>query len=194
MHYKWIYLALCSLLIATYSFADTVYLKNGRSFKTNVVKKQGNYTIVEEKGFPNKYYDYEIDRIESDNPPEKSPSSPMVSVPLDNMDKKGLILRLLTANGTKSNLHKNFDSVLAQAEGEKKEKLKEILDIDKITDMMVPVYEKYFTEEDLKEMVRFYESPTGQKFLQTGPMVLDETVQASIQYFKDKQKDLDQLK
>jgi len=42
---------------------------------------------------------------------------------------------------------------------------------------MVPVYAKYFTQEDLEQLIAFYETPIGQKFVNTTPMVMQESMQ-----------------
>jgi hypothetical protein len=180
-------------LLPSFVFADTVYLKNGKSFKSNVVKKEGNYVIVEEKGFPNKYYNFEIDHIEPEKTAEDANSLKFQDVSKI-QDKDQLVLMLLEVNGTKQNLKKNFDSVLAQAQGEKKDKLQEILSIDKVLDIFVPIYKKYYSEDDLRGLIKFYQSPTGQKFQQVSPFIIQETVESSIKYFKEKQSELDALK
>lgn len=48
--------------------------------------------------------------------------------------------------------------------------------LNDLTEMLVPVYKKYFTEADLKEMIAFYNSPVGKKFAQTSPMIMKESM------------------
>jgi len=38
--------------------------------------------------------------------------------------------------------------------------------LNELTNMLVPVYKKYFTIDDLKEIIKFYNSPAGRKFSQ----------------------------
>jgi len=38
--------------------------------------------------------------------------------------------------------------------------------------IIIPLYDKYFTQNDINEMLRFYQTPTGRKTLETlGPMM-----------------------
>ena len=49
---------------------------------------------------------------------------------------------------------------------------------------IIPVYEKYYTTEDLKAVNAFYESPAGQKILSTLPQVMQETVKIGQEWGK----------
>jgi len=38
--------------------------------------------------------------------------------------------------------------------------------------IVIPLYDKYFTQNDINEMLKFYQTPTGKKMLETqGPMM-----------------------
>ncbi|MUU78083.1 DUF2059 domain-containing protein [Winogradskyella endarachnes] len=54
--------------------------------------------------------------------------------------------------------------------------------LDDLTVMLVPVYEKYMTEADLKELIKFYESPVGQKFAKSTPLITQESMQIGQQW------------
>jgi len=41
------------------------------------------------------------------------------------------------------------------------------------------LYDKYFTEEELKDMVAFYRTPTGKKTIQVMPKLVNDTMQKS---------------
>jgi hypothetical protein len=41
-------------------------------------------------------------------------------------------------------------------------------------DMMIPLYHKYFTDAEVKEMIRFYSTPLGKKTIETMPALLSE--------------------
>ena len=169
------------------SFADTVYLKKGGTIKGKILQKESYYVIVQDGTIPKKIYTYEIDHIDSDVTLQSKLGD------LNNInDKPQLIKLLLEVNGTKAGIEKNFESVLSQAQGDRKEKLKSILDIDKIMDLFVPVYDKYFDGKDLKALIKFYQTTTGQKLVDSSQFILQETVQATILYFKDKATELNQ--
>jgi uncharacterized protein len=40
----------------------------------------------------------------------------------------------------------------------------------------IPIYEKYFTDDEIKEMTRYYESPLGKKFVSTMPKATEEAM------------------
>lgn len=41
-------------------------------------------------------------------------------------------------------------------------------------DMMVPVYQLHFTKTDVDQIIAFYSSPTGQKFVNEQPLIVQE--------------------
>lgn len=49
--------------------------------------------------------------------------------------------------------------------------------LDELTKMLVPVYKKHLTQEDLNELIKFYESSVGQKFAKSTPLIMQESMQ-----------------
>jgi len=49
--------------------------------------------------------------------------------------------------------------------------------INDLTEMLVPVYLKYMTKEDLEEMIKFYQTPVGSKFAKSTPLIMQESMQ-----------------
>lgn len=43
--------------------------------------------------------------------------------------------------------------------------------MDDLMDRMVPVYDKYLSHDDIKELVKFYESPAGKKYVKALPQI-----------------------
>jgi hypothetical protein len=43
-----------------------------------------------------------------------------------------------------------------------------------LMDRIVPIYDKYLTEEDVKGLLKFYGSPLGQRLLKVQPQVAKE--------------------
>lgn len=54
--------------------------------------------------------------------------------------------------------------------------------MDDLTEMLIPVYQKYMTQDDLKELIKFYESPVGKKFAQSTPLITQESMQIGQQW------------
>ena len=44
--------------------------------------------------------------------------------------------------------------------------------------MIVPIYDKYYTIDDLRAVNAFYSSPAGRKILSTLPQVMHESISA----------------
>lgn len=47
-----------------------------------------------------------------------------------------------------------------------------------IENMILPIYDKYYTETDIDQLIAFYNSPIGKKMIATMPQVMQESVSA----------------
>jgi hypothetical protein len=107
--------------------------------------------------------------------------------------KEADIRRLLDLTGTASNMlqvmdamQNNMRPVLTNSlpPGEYREKLVNLFfekfqsrmknEIQDMFDAIVPVYDKYFSVEDIKGLIRFYETPLGQKATTELPKLVAE--------------------
>jgi len=52
------------------------------------------------------------------------------------------------------------------------------LDMSEVIDMIVPIYAKYFTHDEIKQLLAFYRTPLGQKVIATLPAVIQESMLA----------------
>ena len=191
---RWImkYILILPILILSSSTAraETIYFKDGHIVQGQVISKDNVNTVIKEGNFPKKYYNFLIDHIEQDKLSGEGAvikHSELAKI----TDKKELIRLYLEANGTKASMKENFDAVIAKAQGEKKEKLKAMLDIDKIFELLVAVYDKHFNEEELRTLIEFYQSPVGGKLVSLGQTLLQETMDVSVIYFKEKEGELE---
>lgn len=55
--------------------------------------------------------------------------------------------------------------------------IKEIKAEDLIN-LIIPIYDKYYTEEDLDKIIAFYKTPIGKKMVETLPMISKESMAA----------------
>lgn len=62
------------------------------------------------------------------------------------------------------------------------EKFRELAAQESIVDMLVPVYMKNFSEEDLDAAIAFHGSPAGKRFLAAQPMLLQEAKEVGEQW------------
>ncbi len=49
---------------------------------------------------------------------------------------------------------------------------------EEMVNLVIPIYAKYFTEEDMKDMIAFYKSPVGKKLVEKQPLIVQESMQA----------------
>jgi hypothetical protein len=61
------------------------------------------------------------------------------------------------------------------------EVLKEV-DPDKFVELLIPVYDKHFSDEDLKGLIAFYETPLGKKWVSELPQLMPETAAIGVKY------------
>jgi hypothetical protein len=47
---------------------------------------------------------------------------------------------------------------------------------DELVDLIVPVYDRNLTHDDVKQLIKFYESPTGKKFVSVLPRITQESM------------------
>jgi uncharacterized protein len=60
-----------------------------------------------------------------------------------------------------------------------------------INEDMVTLYDKYFTQNEINDLISFYKSPTGQKFIKVTPDIQKEIMTAMYQkYMPEMQKSL----
>jgi uncharacterized protein len=50
------------------------------------------------------------------------------------------------------------------------------VDTNELMDMLVPVYDKHFTQEEIRQMIEFYETPVGRKIIEAMPQVMQESM------------------
>jgi len=49
------------------------------------------------------------------------------------------------------------------------------IDLDGFSKLLVPIYDKSFSHNDIKELLKFYESPIGKKLLEATPAITRES-------------------
>lgn len=47
-----------------------------------------------------------------------------------------------------------------------------------LTTMIIPIYDKYYTSEEIHKMIEFYQTPLGKKVISTMPQIMQESMQA----------------
>jgi uncharacterized protein len=55
-----------------------------------------------------------------------------------------------------------------------------------IEQVVVPLYDKYYTESELRDLIAFYKTPTGQKMITVQPQLTGEAMSRTMQYLMPK--------
>jgi len=55
-------------------------------------------------------------------------------------------------------------------------------DPDEMINIIIPVYQKHLSEEDIKEINTFYDSPAGKKLIHVQPAIMQESMLLGQQY------------
>ncbi|MDP8212424.1 MAG: DUF2059 domain-containing protein [Candidatus Zapsychrus exili] len=170
--------------VCSVSIAETVYLNDGSVVKGEIIQKNSYYIIIKSGTVLKKYYLGQVNRIEEDQEPtQEMDISQFEDISANKIE---LILVLLQANGTKESLIQKVDSILLSAPAGKEEEFKNLFNVGEIMAQLIPIYDKYYLEEDLEKVVEFFQSQTGQAFLKATPSVVEETTVSMVEYFKSK--------
>jgi hypothetical protein len=76
----------------------------------------------------------------------------------------------------KSQMISSLKSNLPDAPAEFWDKFSAKMDVRELIEKIVPIYDKYYTIDDLRAVNAFYSSPAGQKILSTLPQVMQESM------------------
>jgi len=57
------------------------------------------------------------------------------------------------------------------------EKMKAEINADEIVNLCIPVYAKFYTEDEIVALLQFYKTPIGQKVIQVTPQLMQESMQ-----------------
>jgi hypothetical protein len=109
-------------------------------------------------------------------------AGPSVTTPGNKKDK---VLKFIEVFGTRDTMKMNFDQIMSSMPPEDSQKLKQAFNIDDVILELVPLYDKYFTAEDLDSFIAFYSSPAGKKLVQNIPLIMKESVDISAKYFEE---------
>ena len=98
---------------------------------------------------------------------------------------KSLLLDYMTAQGQFETFNATIDQMgsmmgVTIKESEKEEFTKDVM--GSLIDLLVPVYKKHFSEQDLKDAIEMYKTPIGKKISEKTPIIAQETMQASMQW------------
>jgi hypothetical protein len=100
--------------------------------------------------------------------------------------KKQDIIKLLDVMDVKAQATQMIDLMLPSMQGmvpgapaEFWTKFKAGVKMETFVEMLVPIYDKHLSHDDVKNLIKFYESPTGKKFIKVSPAMTQDAFLAS---------------
>ncbi|MEP7230363.1 MAG: DUF2059 domain-containing protein [Ginsengibacter sp.] len=72
----------------------------------------------------------------------------------------------------------SFQESYSNVPNEYWESVKKEINADDIVALVIPIYDKYYTEEDIQKLIEFYESPIGKKVISSTPLIVQESMSA----------------
>ena len=54
------------------------------------------------------------------------------------------------------------------------------VNFDELIELTIPIYDKHFSHDDIKQMIAFYQSPIGKKLRQKQPVIMKESMAIGI--------------
>ncbi len=115
----------------------------------------------------------------------KTNPSPVVAAAadgLEGMSKDQLIRKFVAIYGVKENMQANFDQMTGTLKPEQAQAFRTAVRVDDIVEKLLPIYDKHFSEADLKAYIRFYTSAEGRKLVQSLPLLMKDSVDVSMKY------------
>lgn len=83
-------------------------------------------------------------------------------------------LGVQVANNMMASFKKSYNNVDDQFWEEFARQIK----AEDLVNLIIPIYDKYYTEEDIDQLIGFYKSPIGKKVIETLPQITQESMLA----------------
>ena len=98
---------------------------------------------------------------------------------------KGLLTDFIKAQGQFETFNATIDQMTSMMgvtlnEDEKLEFTNDVM--SSLIEMLVPVYKKHFTQQDLEDAIELFKTPIGKKISEKSPIIAQESMQASMQW------------
>ena len=92
------------------------------------------------------------------------------------VEKRALVVELLQLVNAKQQSQDILDSMIKMLPTDVRDSFKKALKADEMMELVIPVYEKYLTKEDLEGIIEFYKSPAGKKLLIAQPKIMKDSM------------------
>jgi len=114
--------------------------------------------------------------------------------------KKQDILKLIEVMDAKAQMAQTFDLMFTNvmesmgagipADVKRTFKSKFESRINDFVNQLIPIYDKHFTHDDIKNIIKFYETPTGKKMIKATPLITQESFAIGQKWGQDLAQDI----
>lgn len=175
-------------------FADKVYLKGGEVIEGTIIEQNEAFLkLKQDNGIIRQFFQFQYDSFEKDLPDPDAVQEPEPFVleeltPVEGIseDKQELIEQMIELTGMRINVEAIVNRVIDKAPLERREEFRAIFDVEEILEALKPIYDKYYTTEDLQKLVTLYNSPLGKKMLEVTPQISRDAMQATLLIYQKK--------
>lgn len=78
-----------------------------------------------------------------------------------------------------------YKANLTNVPGEFWDEFKKEIDAEGLVKLIIPIYDKYYSEEDLQQLIAFYETPLGKKVIEKTPYIARDSYASGEQWGKE---------
>ena len=178
------------------SFAETIVFKSGKTVEADIIEKRDEYIKIDIAGIPLMYYFDEIETIDGVSPDPQDFLSSYIEEESDFSQENEDVKKLLQMTGALKIGQQISEFLVAQMteviKNVRPDIDQEILDVVayeiKITieesmnakggyvELAVKLHRKYYTHDETKRLIKFYQSELGKKVIKTMPIFLKESM------------------
>ena len=65
------------------------------------------------------------------------------------------------------------------------------MDADEIIELIVPIYTKYFTENEIEELIILFKNPAIVKYFQVSSIISEDTIKVIVKHIEEKAQTLE---
>jgi uncharacterized protein len=104
-------------------------------------------------------------------------------------EKTNDIRKLIVLTGGAKIMDQMFNAMAANFKDPKQQRafqeFRKEFDPNQIYEIMIPAYDKFLSADDVKEIIRFYESPAGAKLLDAQPKIMADAMPRIMQWSQE---------
>lgn len=97
------------------------------------------------------------------------------------------VIKLLKTSGTEETMRKTMQMGMANFKNipgadslsdEFWDKFMKEINYNELTEMLIPIYQEQFVDSDIDDLIKFYESPIGKKYIEKTPAITSGSMKA----------------